>query len=88
MGCDFCKREVPLTEHHLIPRTLHSNSWFKKRFTRFEMKNNLIMICRECHDFIHLQWDEKYLARKLNNLEDLLAEPKVKNFIKFIKKQK
>ncbi len=32
--CELCKREVDhTTRHHLIPRTLHRNKWFKKNYS-------------------------------------------------------
>ena len=50
--CGLCGAEEELTFHHFIPRTLHSNKWFKKRYTREEMQAG-IDVCRECHDLIH-----------------------------------
>ena len=36
--CVLCGSTQLVTFHHLIPRTCHSNKWFKKNFTRAEMK--------------------------------------------------
>jgi len=37
-NCEFCKREKELTFHHYIPRTLHTNKYFKKMFEKEYMK--------------------------------------------------
>ena len=52
--CRLCGRVMRhgTTEHHLIPRTCHSNKWFKKRFTRDQMRET-IPVCRDCHSSIH-----------------------------------
>ena len=33
MLCELCGSEDVHNFHHFIPRTLHSNKWFKKRYT-------------------------------------------------------
>lgn len=88
--CELCKREdLDLDEHHLIPKTNHSNKWFKKNFTTEEMKNRKILTCDDCHKAIHdLIPDEKELGRKYNTLEKLLSNKKISKYIKWIKKQK
>lgn len=88
MSCEFCTREVATTFHHLIPRTLHTNKWFRKNYTLDYMKTHGVNLCRECHDFIHRSWDEKHLGRVLNTKEKLLEEEKLLKFLGFIKKQK
>ena len=82
--CELCSRDRPLTEHHLIPRTLHSNKWFQKNFTREEMKTGLLPLCVDCHRAIHDFFDEKTLGREFNTKDKLLSHPKVQNFIKWI----
>jgi len=51
--CEFCLRETRAgtTEHHLIPSTLHSNEWFKKRYTRQQMQET-VDLCSDCHGAI------------------------------------
>jgi len=85
--CNFCKRDTSLTAHHLIPRTLHSNKWFKKNYTLKEMTHRRVDLCVDCHRFIHVKWDEKYLGRHLNTIELLLAQEDLQRFIKFISKK-
>ena len=86
-GCVMCHRHLPLTRHHVIPRTVHGDSKFKKLFTREEM-NTVIMLCRPCHSAIHSFIDEKTMALKYNTLEKLSEHEKVQRWIPYISKQK
>ncbi len=85
--CELCEREVTvITQHHLIPRTLHTNKWFKKRFTREEM-NQTIATCKPCHRHIHTCETNKELGRHFNSLDALLQHEEVKKFISWVKKR-
>ncbi|MEM7656789.1 MAG: hypothetical protein AAF399_11720 [Bacteroidota bacterium] len=82
--CELCEREVERTSrHHLIPRTLHSNKWFKKRFSREQMEET-VDLCRDCHRQIHRFINHKELGRHYNSLEKLLSHEKVKNFVAWL----
>jgi hypothetical protein len=83
----MCENERELTFHHLIPRTLHDNKWFKKNFTREQMDTG-VYLCHLCHRQVHDLWDEKTLGREFNTWEKLLAAPEIQKFIPFAKKQK
>jgi len=83
--CALCGRENELTFHHLIPRTLHKNKWFKKNFTREEMNHGVDLCKYECHREVHNLISEKEMGRSYNTLEKLKRHPKVKKYIKFIK---
>ena len=62
MLCELCQSEDAHNFHHFIPRTLHSNKWFKKRYTRKQMQAG-IEVCKSCHTAIHnLIPDEKELG--------------------------
>jgi hypothetical protein len=90
MGCALCGRVVKrgTTDHHLIPRTCHSNRWFKQRFSREEMQRT-IPLCGDCHRAVHdLIPDEKALGRHYNTPEKLAAHPKIARFLAWICKQK
>jgi len=90
LECQLCGRVVKrgTTEHHLIPRTCHSNRWFKKRYTREQMAQT-IDVCPDCHKAIHhLIPDEKELGRHYNSLDSLSAHPEIKKFITWAQKQK
>lgn len=83
-NCELCERERSLQFHHLIPRTLHKNKWFKKRFTKEEM-NKGIEICRDCHKAIHKFIKEKDMGRNYNTKEKLMEHPKVFKFVLWVK---
>ncbi len=76
-----------LTAHHLIPRTCHSNKWFKKNFTREQMQQT-VGLCRDCHNAVHRFESEKSLGRYYNTVELLLAHPQISAFVEWARKQK
>jgi len=85
--CELCGRENILSFHHLIPRCLHTNKWFKKMYTKLEM-NKGIKVCKyECHKEIHSQISEKELGKSYNTLELLLNHDKIKKYVKWIQKR-
>ncbi len=88
--CCLCGR-IPkrgTTEHHLIPRTCHSNKWFKKRFSREQMQQT-ITVCRDCHGTIHRMIPrEKTLGRHYNTIELLLQHEQLGRYITWVRKQR
>lgn len=90
MACELCNRSenVILDEHHLIPKTLHSSKWYKKNFSKEELKNSKILVCRDCHDAIHQFIPEKELGKNYNTKEKLLGHEKVAGFVKWIATKK
>jgi hypothetical protein len=90
IACELCGRVTKrgVTAHHLIPRTCHSNKWFKKRFTREHMQET-IGVCHDCHSAIHrLAPDEKMLGRYFNTIELLRGHPEIAAFLAWVQKQK
>jgi hypothetical protein len=85
--CPVCTRELELTAHHLIPKTLHSTKWYQKNFTKEQM-DEVVYVCRLCHNGLHQFISEKEMGREYNTLEKLLSHEKVINFIPWAKKQK
>jgi hypothetical protein len=88
--CRLCQRVTKrgTTEHHLIPRTLHGNKWFKKRFDREQMQSK-INVCRDCHRAIHrLIPDEKDLGRHYNTVDKLRAHELLARYLVWMRKQK
>ena len=77
-----------LTFHHFIPVTLHKNKWFKKNFDKMDMKVQGIMLCSDCHRFLHDTFKHKELGRFFNTEEKLRENEKIRKFITFIKKKK
>jgi 5-methylcytosine-specific restriction endonuclease McrA len=79
--CELCETDQASGFHHFIPRTLHSNKWFKRRYTRREMQQG-INLCKSCHSAVHdLIPDEKDLGRHYNTRERLLSHPKIANYV-------
>jgi len=88
--CTLCGRETKrgTTEHHLIPRTCHSNKWFKKRYTRQQMRVT-IALCRDCHAAIHrLVPREKELGRHFNTIALLMEHAEIAKFVAWVKQRK
>ncbi len=85
--CELCERHVPsTTQHHLIPRTVHKNKWFKKNFPR-EQLHETIPLCRDCHRQIHKFIPHKELGRTYNSKEKLLSHEKVADFVEWLRKK-
>ncbi len=83
MLCELCESEYAHNFHHFIPRTLHSNKWFKKRYTREQMQEGL-NLCKSCHKTIHdLIPKEKELGRHYNTMEKLLAHPQLAAYVQW-----
>jgi hypothetical protein len=83
MLCQLCESEEAYNFHHFIPRTLHSNKWFKSRYSKQEMQKGL-HLCKTCHHAIHnLIPKEKELGKLYNTKENLLANPLVANYVKW-----
>lgn len=85
--CELCERNVPsTTRHHLIPRTVHKNKWFKKNFEK-EAFHKTIDLCRSCHRQIHKFISHKDLGRFFNTKEKLLSHEQVHIFVKWLRKR-
>jgi protein-arginine kinase activator protein McsA len=94
--CELCGGKDPLkgdgagkrwSEHHLIPRTVQSNKWFKKMYSREQMVQK-ILVCRTCHHAIHdIVPDEKKLARNYNTLDKLLSHPAILRHVLWMNKR-
>jgi hypothetical protein len=81
MLCELCLCEEAYDFHHLIPRALHGNKWFKKRYGREKLRAG-IHVCRQCHRTIHdLIPQEKTLGRMCPTLELLRAHPEVAKYV-------
>ena len=86
--CAMCERELITTEHHLIPKKNHKNKWFLKNFTKDDMNSRKIDVCADCHPMIHkFVPSEKELGKYYNTLEKLMALPKIKKFVNWVKGQ-
>jgi len=85
--CQLCGREgLKTTKHHVIPKKVHKNKWFRKTFTREEM-NTTIDLCRACHRQIHIFFTHKELARKYHSVEKLMEEERIQRYVAWIQKR-
>lgn len=90
MACELCGRVLKrgVTAHHLIPRTCHSNKWFKRRFTR-EQLHTTVGLCRDCHRAVHdFIPSEKELGRSYHTVQALQNYPELAKYIEWVRKQK
>jgi hypothetical protein len=78
--CELCEREVPkLTVHHLRPRQTTKRKKAEIGPTA--------SICSACHRQVHVLFDNKRLARELDSIEKLQAEPQMQKFLAWVRKQ-
>jgi len=83
MLCELCDCDKAHNFHHFIPRTVHTNKWFRKRFSREEMRQG-IELCKGCHGAIHdLIPDEKELGRHYNTRRRLLSHPRLRDYVRW-----
>ena len=87
MVCGLCNRENELTRHHLVPRCLHSNKWYKKRYTKEELSKGIKICKNDCHPEIHKLITEKEMGKYYHTISRLLKHNKVKKYLKW-KKQR
>jgi len=88
MLCELCESEPAHHFHHLIPRKVRSNKWFKKRYTREAMQQG-IKVCKQCHKAIHrLIPAEKELGRHHNTRAKLLAHPEIAKYLQWKRKRR
>ncbi|CAO1631302.1 unnamed protein product [Sympodiomycopsis kandeliae] len=70
--CELCERSMPLTEHHLIPRSEHHRLASQGVYTLTEMRMRLAMLCRPCHSAVHSMFSHEELSSSYNTMELLL----------------
>jgi hypothetical protein len=72
-ACELCERDwVPLTYHHLIPKSTHERV-LKRGWHTEEKLNSVAWICRACHSFVHRLASNEGLARWFYTV-DLIME--------------
>jgi hypothetical protein len=84
--CRLCERVMPLTAHHVFPKTTHKK--LKKRGADPNSLAKTMPLCRPCHSAIHsfiTEWD---MAMEFHTLEALLSHPKVQTWVPYAKKQR
>ena len=85
--CPLCQRTTALTFHHLIPKKMHRRSFFKKTYKREQLAIG-IYICRQCHNGIHLLFDEMTLGKHFNTVEKLLLDEPLQKHFRWVARQR
>lgn len=79
--CQLCGIDEVHSEHHLIPRHCHRKKWWKRTFTREQMRQT-ILLCKMCHNSVHdLIPDEKELGREYYTVEKLISHPAIAKYL-------
>lgn len=86
--CLICEREMPLTFHHLIPKSTHKKMIKQHGYTKLYLNTHGIDICRPCHSQIHRLIPLDDMAMEYNTLEKVLSHSGVQSWIPWIRKQK
>jgi len=72
--CALCERRVSgLTRHHLRPRE-HGGT-------------DTVPLCSPCHRQVHALFTNNTLAGELDSLEKLRAEPRIRNYLRWVRRQ-
>ena len=75
--CELCKREsLRFTSHHLVPRS---------RGGKFGPQ---VKLCPTCHRQLHAMFSESTLAKELNSIEALRANPEFAGYLRWASHQK
>jgi len=75
--CPMCEREMYYSsDHHLVPKCRGG-----------KRGDNMMLICRDCHEAIHAIFSNKELESDYNDVDSLLSNEKLAKTIKFISKQ-
>ena len=75
--CELCKREsLRLTSHHLVPRS------------RGGRLGPQVKLCPTCHRQLHAMFSETTLAKELNSIDALRANPEFSDYLRWARHQK
>lgn len=86
LGCEICDREhLPLTYHHLIPRSMHEKAVKRGWHQEWELQK-VAWLCRACHSFVHGIGSNEMLARELFSLEQILEREDVQKWAGWVGK--
>lgn len=80
--CAICGSSENLTKHHLVPRVKCHN-----KYRQIENDDeNIVMLCRSCHDAVHAAYSENELRDSYSTVEKLLAAPEIAKYAAWKKK--
>ena len=84
--CALCERRMPLTGHHLRPRSQHAR--LRARGLSQAELGAVLMVCRQCHSAVHEHIDEETLASSYTTADLLLGHAGVLAFVRWAAKQR
>ncbi|RAL09541.1 HNH endonuclease [Aspergillus homomorphus CBS 101889] len=83
-ACEICARDwIPLSYHHLIPRSVHAKA-LKKGWHPEWMLNSVAWLCRACHSFVHRMASNEELAREWFTVERILEREDVLSWASWV----
>ncbi|KAL1696805.1 hypothetical protein GGG16DRAFT_42023 [Schizophyllum commune] len=85
--CEMCERRVPLTYHHLVPRSTHAKA-LKKRWHPESMLNSVAWLCRPCHTAVHHAASNEDLAQKYYTIDLLMEREDLQRWARYASKQR
>ncbi|KAF8710129.1 hypothetical protein AX14_013426 [Amanita brunnescens Koide BX004] len=77
--CEICEREVPLTYHHLIPRSTHEKAR-KRKWHPESMLDSVAWLCRPCHTTVHHVARNDDLAQNYYTIDLLLQREDIRRW--------
>ncbi|KAI9786513.1 MAG: hypothetical protein M1816_007894 [Peltula sp. TS41687] len=84
--CELCGRDwIPLTYHHLIPRSTHEKVLKKGWHPEWRL-NSVAWLCRACHDLVHRIAGNEELAKDWWTLDLLRERDDVQRFVSWVSK--
>lgn len=86
--CSMCERSMPLTFHHLIPKKTHKKMMKRFGYTKEELHQRGVLICRPCHSVVHRTYGLETLAMDYNTLDKLLESVVIQRWIEFARRQR
>ncbi|KAI9882057.1 MAG: hypothetical protein M1823_006206 [Watsoniomyces obsoletus] len=83
-ACELCERDwVPLTYHHLIPKSTHDKVR-KRGWHPNWMLDSVAWLCRACHSFVHRIEKNEELARRWYTVERLKEREDVQVWVDWV----
>ena len=75
--CPLCERPIPRgaksSRHHLVPKL------------KGGAKGETVLLHQICHSALHARFSEADLARRLNTVESLRADPALETFLAWVR---
>ena len=73
-----------LTFHHLIPIKVHRSAYFRKNYSREDLRQ-VVDLCGLCHRGIHRLFEQMTLVREFGSLDVLQANPLIQRHVEWVR---